>query len=122
MVEVPVPNLPIQHVGCWIGFEDPIRAPADGIAKFIKLSDALIARLVFNAAPCKKSECRKHGQAEFDMVSGIIISTSKIKPDVLSVAQRGISPPCNPVVGREPARPLGFIKEERFLQNLAVVE
>src|SRR5690606_6186662 len=60
-------------------------------------------------------------EAELDVVAGVVPAAGEVEADILTVVERGVPPPGDPVPLRFGTGDLGFVEPDRFLQRLTVV-
>ncbi len=120
-----VAHLPVKFFGravriSDVAFQEIIIDKFQAVQQSIPLLNRIVSRLVFHTAPRQHGGRIRHGEAEFDVVTGIEPTARQVET-VRAVAHGGVAAPVYAVVLRQGSALLCFVKEKGFLQDFAVV-
>jgi len=109
-----------DDAGVGEGLEEVVGGPADGAGGVA----ALVARHVaaeLDDAPGQHGGGERHGEAELDVVAGVVVPALEVDPGRGAVRHAGVPAPRRALARREPPRALALEEEDGLGQRVTVV-
>jgi len=109
-----------DDAGVGEGLEEVVGGPADGAGGVA----ALVARHVaaeLDDAPGQHGGGERHGEAELDVVAGVVVAALEVDPGCGAVRHAGVPAPRRALARREPPRALALEEEDGLGQRVTVV-
>ncbi len=123
MIGVSVANLIIVDLVLRVTFNKIVAYPLDVAERIIELSALLICGFVLVYAPREHCCGIRHGQVELYVVARIVQSSREVETGIRAVRHSAVAAPvCTRRRLVDIAAPLQLVKQQRFLERLAVIE
>jgi hypothetical protein len=110
-----------RHERLGVRLDEVVGAPLDGLQRVPPLPGGLDVGGEVDGAPREHGDGEGHGQAELDVVAGVVVPADEFHPLLQPVGEARVAPPQHELVVRQPPRPLRLEVEQAVGQRRAVV-